>query len=56
LADTPERHEPGTGEIDWPSAFAAIDAAGYTDWIGLEYKPSTERTEDSLGWMEEYAP
>ena len=55
LADAPDRHEPGTGEIEWAPVFAAIDAAGYDDWIGLEYKPSTPRTEDSLGWMKEYA-
>jgi hydroxypyruvate isomerase len=54
LADAPDRHEPGTGEIEWAPVFAAIDSAGYRDWIGLEYKPSTERTEHSLGWMEEY--
>lgn len=55
LADSPGRNEPGTGEIDWPAVFEAIDGAGYTGRIGLEYKPSTPRTEDSLGWMKEYA-
>ena len=55
IADNPGRNEPGTGELNWPFIFAAIDAAGYDSRIGLEYKPSTERTEDSLGWMKEYA-
>ena len=54
LADSPDRHEPGTGDVDWSAAFTAIDAAGYMDWVGLEYKPSTGRTEDSLAWMKEY--
>ena len=54
LADSPNRNEPGTGELDWPPIFAAIEGVGFTGRIGLEYKPSTERTEDSLGWMKEY--
>jgi hydroxypyruvate isomerase len=54
LADSPDRHEPGTGELEWRPIFEAIDNAGYTGRIGLEYKPSTERTEDSLGWMKEF--
>ena len=28
----------------------AIDAAGYTGWIGCEYKPAG-KTEDGLGWI-----
>jgi hydroxypyruvate isomerase len=55
LADAPGRNEPGTGELDWRPIFEVIDAVGYSGRIGLEYKPSTERTEDSLGWMKEYA-
>ena len=55
LADVPGRHEPGTGEIDWPAVFGAIDRAGYVGRIGLEYIPSTARTEESLDWMKEYA-
>jgi hydroxypyruvate isomerase len=54
FADAPGRHEPGTGEIDFPVVFDAIEAAGYDGWIAAEYLPSTERTEDSLGWFESY--
>ena len=54
FAATPGRHEPGTGEIDFPFVFDAIDAAGYDGWLGAEYVPSTERTEDSLGWFKPY--
>ena len=28
LADVPGRHEPGTGEIDFPSLFGVIDRVG----------------------------
>ena len=53
LADNPGRHEPGTGEINFPNVFAAIDRAGYDGWIGCEYVP-TGTTEEGLGWMAPY--
>jgi hydroxypyruvate isomerase len=49
LADAPGRHEPGTGEIDYPALFDVIDRAGYTGWIGCEYHPLTS-TEEGLKW------
>ena len=39
IADYPGRHEPGTGQIDFVQLTATIEAAGYHDYIGLEYKP-----------------
>jgi hydroxypyruvate isomerase len=53
IADNPGRHEPGTGEINFPNVFAAIDAAGYNGWIGCEYIPAGT-TEEGLGWFEPY--
>ena len=53
LADNPGRHEPGTGEINFPNLFRAIDAAGYDGWIGCEYIP-VGTTEDGLGWFSPY--
>ena len=50
LADNPGRHEPGTGEINYPFVFEALDAAGYAGWIGCEYKPAGD-TADGLGWL-----
>ena len=49
LADAPGRHEPGTGEIDYPSLFSLIDRTGYQGWIGCEYRPLTSTTE-GLKW------
>jgi hydroxypyruvate isomerase len=49
----PGRHEPGTGEIDFPVLFDLIDRLGYRGWIGAEYLP-TVRTEDSLARAKEY--
>lgn len=52
VADSPDRHEPGTGEINFPFVFGALEAQGYDGYVGLEYRP-TGRTEDSFGWMAE---
>jgi hydroxypyruvate isomerase len=51
IADNPGRHEPGTGEIDYPFLFAHLDRIGYTGWIGCEYKPAAA-TEAGLGWLD----
>ena len=53
IADTPGRHEPGTGEINYPNVFSAIDEMGYDGWIGCEYIPLAT-TEAGLGWADEY--
>ncbi|MDH4151972.1 MAG: hydroxypyruvate isomerase [Betaproteobacteria bacterium] len=53
LADNPGRHEPGTGEINFPWLFQFIDRIGYKGWIGCEYKPAAA-TEAGLGWIKPY--
>jgi hydroxypyruvate isomerase len=50
LADNPGRHEPGTGEINYPFLFGFLDRIGYSGWIGCEYKPATT-TDAGLGWI-----
>src|SRR5438445_556553 len=52
LADNPGRHEPGTGEINYPFLYDHIDRIGYSGWIGAEYKPKAG-TEAGLGWFRE---
>jgi hydroxypyruvate isomerase len=51
LADTPGRHEPGTGEINYPFLFRFIDKLEYGGWIGCEYVPEAS-TAAGLGWAE----
>ena len=53
LADNPGRHEPGTGEINYPFLFDFLDGLGYQGWIGCEYKPAAE-TSAGLGWAKSY--
>ena len=50
LADNPGRHEPGTGEINYPFLYGHIDRIGYAGWVGAEYKPKAG-TEAGLGWF-----
>jgi hydroxypyruvate isomerase len=54
LADTPGRHEPGTGEIHYRYLFDRIDELGYTGHIGCEYKPRDAGpggTDKGLAWV-----
>jgi len=50
IADNPGRHEPGSGEINYPFLFALLDRLAYAGWVGCEYKPLTT-TEAGLGWL-----
>jgi hypothetical protein len=43
LADNPGRHEPGSGEINFPFLLRHLDAIGYSGWVGCEYKPRSQR-------------
>ena len=42
LADTPGRHEPGTGEIYFPTVLNKIWELGYRDYIGAECYPKSD--------------
>ncbi len=50
VADSPERHEPGTGEIHYAHVLAALDTLGYQGYVGLEYNPTTI-SEASFAWL-----
>lgn len=50
VADNPGRHEPGTGEINYPWLFRHIDHLGYDGWIGCEYLPAA-KTHEGLAWL-----
>ncbi len=50
IADNPGRHQPGTGEINFPFIFGQLDESGYPGWVGLEYIPTPD-TVGSLAWM-----
>ncbi|MFM2035515.1 MAG: Hydroxypyruvate isomerase [Pseudomonadota bacterium] len=59
IADVPDRHEPGTGEIHWPKVLSLIDELshgpqGWQGWVGCEYNPadvSPGGTSRGLRWL-----
>jgi hydroxypyruvate isomerase len=51
IADAPGRNEPGTGTLPLERQLAALEAAGYAGWVGLEYKPSTTSSAASFEWI-----
>ncbi len=48
IADAPGRGEPGTVELPLRRWIDEVYAAGYTGWVGLEYKPATD---DPFAWL-----
>jgi hydroxypyruvate isomerase len=48
IADVPGRHEPGTGEINYPNVLKALEETGYRGYVGLEYVPLGP---DPFAWM-----
>lgn len=55
IAGVPERHEPDTGEVNYPAIFRLLDRLGYPGWIGCEYRPARGAdpggTSAGLGWL-----
>ncbi|WP_375508497.1 hydroxypyruvate isomerase family protein [uncultured Caballeronia sp.] len=50
IASSPDRTEPGTGEIDFAFVFDEVDRLGWKGWIGAEYRPSLS-TGERFHWM-----
>jgi hydroxypyruvate isomerase len=50
IADSPKRHEPGTGEINFPHVLTELETLGYEGYVGLEYNP-TGSSEQSFAWL-----
>jgi len=53
FAGPPTRLPPQKGELNFPVIFDAIDAMGWTGWVGAEYGPGGP-TVDSLAWGTPY--
>jgi 2-dehydrotetronate isomerase len=49
-ASVPDRHEPGTGELDDARIFRHLDAIGYRGYVGCEYRPAGG-TVAGLTWL-----
>ena len=53
IADVPDRHEPGTGEVNFDFLLAHLDTIGYSGWVGCEYNPRGD-TLEGLKWAKPY--
>lgn len=53
IAGVPHRHEPDDGEVHYPALFEALDALGYTGYVGCEYVPKAG-TSAGLGWLKSW--
>jgi hydroxypyruvate isomerase len=53
IADSPGRHQPGTGETDFRYLLPEIDRMGYQGFVSLEYIPVPD-TLTSLEWLPAY--
>jgi hydroxypyruvate isomerase len=50
FADSPNRGQPSTGQLDFAQLFTAIEQSNYAGWVGAEYKP-VGTTAESLSWL-----
>lgn len=50
VADSPNRNQPGTGEINWTYLLNQLEVLNYDGYIGLEYSPAPN-TLASFGWL-----
>jgi hydroxypyruvate isomerase len=48
VADTPGRHQPGTGEINYAMVLRALRESGYQGYAGLEFEPTVPSKEAAL--------
>lgn len=45
IADVPGRHEPGTGEINYPNIYKKLAALKYTRYVAMEFIPTRDPVE-----------
>lgn len=50
FADYPNRHQPGTGTVDFAAVLAALNSSGYAGFVSAEYIPSASSAE-SFAWL-----
>ncbi|WP_411113123.1 TIM barrel protein [Streptomyces sp. 029-5] len=51
IADNPGRGAPGTGSLPLGDLLGRLRKAGYSGWVGLEYKPGDRPSAESFDWL-----
>lgn len=54
LSAVHDRGEPDNGEINYPYLLNILVEAGYTGYIGAEYKPRGKSVESGLSWLQQF--
>jgi hydroxypyruvate isomerase len=54
VADSPGRHEPGTGEINYRNVYKAIQKTGFSGYLTMEYLPLAEQTASLIKATDEF--
>lgn len=49
-----DRGEPDVGEVNFPYLLQILEKAGYTGYIGAEYKPRGDTVEAGLTWLSQF--
>jgi len=49
-----DRGEPDVGEINYQYVLGVLENAGYTGYIGAEYKPRGDDVESGLSWLNQF--
>lgn len=53
IAGVPDRHEPDSGELNYPYLFDLLDQQGYDGWVACEYQPRGA-TSAGLQWLRDW--
>ncbi|MES2482336.1 MAG: 2-oxo-tetronate isomerase [Pseudomonadota bacterium] len=53
IAGVPDRHEPDSGEVNFPHLFDLLDTLAYGGFVGCEYRPKAG-TSEGLDWLHLY--
>jgi hydroxypyruvate isomerase len=53
VADSPGRHEPGSGGVDFDALLDSLAGSSYRGWLAAEYSPLGD-TVSGLGWLREW--
>lgn len=53
IADVPGRHEPGTGEINYPNIYKKLAKLNYDRYVAMEFIPTRDPVESLKAAREE---
>ena len=55
FADAPGRGKPGSGQVDFSPAFAALRQTGYRGWLAAEYRADVDAEAGEQAWLQAWS-